>query len=181
MKVCARQFNIYLALAMTAVLFCGCATGHHRSQADKKADKKISALRIHLDASSTDAALTQTISVLRADPVAVTILKDPILTEANIVAARIIQAEGGFAVEIQFDESGMLILEQYTAANPGRHLVIFGQWGDKLANGRWLAAPLITRRIADGRLAFTPDASREEMDQLVLGLNNVAKQNRKKS
>ena len=49
------------------------------------------------------------------------------------------------------------MLEQYTAANPGRHLVIFGQWGDKLADGRWLAAPLITHRISNGLLAFTPD------------------------
>jgi hypothetical protein len=67
-----------------------------------------------------------------------------------------------------------LMLEQYSAANPGRHFVIFGQWGDKLVNGRWLAAPLITHRISNGVLAFTPDITRAEADQLVLGLNNAA-------
>ena len=67
------------------------------------------------------------------------------------------------------------MLEQYSAANPGKHFAIFGQWGEKLADGRWLAAPLITHRIADGMLSFTPDMSREEADRLVLGLNNVAK------
>ena len=38
---------------------------------------------------------------------------------------------------------------------------------------RWIAALLITRRIADGLLTFTPDASREEADAMVLGWNNV--------
>ena len=83
---------------------------------------------------------------------------------------------GGFAIEIKFDENGTWLLEQYSAANPGRHFVIFGQWSEKLADGRWLAAPLITHRIGDGVLAFTPDCSREEADQLVLGLNNAAKE-----
>jgi hypothetical protein len=67
------------------------------------------------------------------------------------------------------------VLEHNTAGNPGRHLVIFGQWGDKLTDGRWLAAPLITHRIGDSLLAFTPDTTRDEADQLVLGLDNVAK------
>jgi preprotein translocase subunit SecD len=107
--------------------------------------------------------------------VLVTIKREPILTEANIVAAKVMDATGGFAIEIKFDENGAWLLEQYSAANPGRHFVIFGQWGDKLANGRWLSAPLITRRISGGRLVFTPDCSREEADRLVLGLNNATK------
>jgi hypothetical protein len=114
---------------------------------------------------------------MRSNPVLVIISHDPILTEANLVAAKIINAPGGFAIEIQFDENGSWLLEQYSSANPGGHFAIFGQWGDKLANGRWLAVPLITHRIANGRLAFTPDASREEADELVLGLTQAAAQN----
>jgi hypothetical protein len=104
----------------------------------------------------------------------VTVGHDPILTEASVIVARVIDATGGFAIEIQFDESATLMLEQYTAANPGRHLVIFGQWGEKITDGRWLAAPLITHRISNGLLAFTPDISRPEADRFVLGLNNVS-------
>jgi preprotein translocase subunit SecD len=111
--------------------------------------------------------------------VLITIAKEPILTEANMVAARVIDARGGIAIEIQFDESSALVLEQYTAANPGKHYAVFGQWGEKLASGRWLAAPLITHRIADGILSFTPDMSREEANRLVFGLNKVAKKIRK--
>ena len=139
----------------------------------------VGALRVHIQVNPDSLGTSQTISVLRSDPVLVTISNNPILTEANIVAAKVIDAPGGFAIEIQFDENGTWLLEQYSAANPGGHFAIFGQWGDKLANGRWLAAPLITHRIANGVLAFTPDMSRAEADQLVLGLNNVAAKIRK--
>ena len=152
-------------------LLCGCQTGHHH----EKADEKTGALRVHIETSPVPEGTSQTISVLRSDPVAVTIASDPILTEANLITAKIVESPGGFSIQVQFDESSTLTLEQFTAAYPGRHLVIYGQWGEKLANGRWLAAPLITHRIGDGLLAFTPDASRDEAGQLVLGLNNVVK------
>jgi hypothetical protein len=177
MRVCARQFNIYLALAAAVALSCGCQTGEN-----KQHDKAVAALRIHLEVNADntgDTSTAQTISVLRSDPVVVTIARDPILTEANIIAAKVIDSAGGFAIEVRFDESTTWILEQYSASNPGRHFVIFGQWGDNLASGRWLAAPLITHRIGDGILAFTPDMSREEADQLVLGLNNISRKNNK--
>ena len=43
----------------------------------------------------------------------------------------------------------------------------------RLIEGRWLAAPLIRQRISDGTLSFSPDASREEMERLVFGLNEA--------
>lgn len=156
---------------MAAALVCGCQT-------NKKKDE-ISMLRVHLQASPHTVGATVNITVLRSNPVSVTIAHDPILTEASVVAAHVIETPGGFAVEIQFDESATLMLEQYSSANPGLHFVIFGQWGEKAADGRWLAAPLITRRIANGQLAFTPDITRAQADRFVLGLNNVAKKAKK--
>jgi hypothetical protein len=149
-------------------LLCGCQTLRHRQKGP------VGALRVHIQTNPNPLGTGQTISVVRSDPVLVTIARNPILTEANVVAAKVIDSPGGFAIEIQFDENGTWLLEQYSAANPGGHFAVFGQWGDKLANGRWLAAPLITHRIANGVLAFTPDAARAEADQLVLGLNHVA-------
>jgi hypothetical protein len=167
MKVYARRFNTYLVLATLLAFVCGCQT-------DKKT-KEVSALRVHLQADPNETGATDTVSVLRGDPLSVAVGHNPILTEANVLAAKVIDSPGGFAIEIQFDESATLMLEQYTAANPGRHLVIFGQWGDKLADGRWLAAELITHRISNGQLAFTPDMdSRAQADRFVLGLNNVS-------
>ena len=172
MKLLARRFNIYLALAFLLGLACGCQTD--------KPGKEVGALRVHIEVSPDPAGTSQDISMLRSDPVLVTIKREPILTEANIVTAKVIDARGGFAIEIKFDENGTWLLEQYSAANPGRHFVIFGQWSEKPVDSRWLAAPIITHRIADGVLAFTPDCSREEADQLVPGLNNAAKKIHKK-
>jgi hypothetical protein len=172
MKVLARRFNIYLALAFLLGPACGCQTG--------KPGKEVGALRVHIEVSPDPAGTSQNISMLRSDPVLVTIKREPILTEANIVTGKVIDARGGFAIEIKFDENGTWLLEQYSAANPGGHFVIWGQWSEKPVDSRWLAAPIITHRIADGVLAFTPDCSREEADQLVPGLNNVAKKIRKK-
>ena len=131
---------------------------------------------MHIEVSPDPGGTSENISMLRSDPVLVTIKREPILTEGNIVSAKVIDARGGFALEIKFDENGTWLLEQYSAANPGRHFAIFGQWGEKNSDGRWLANPVISRRISNGTLAFTADCEREEADQLVLGLNNVAKQ-----
>ena len=171
MMVWTRRFNLYLALAAALALLCGCHLFQQKGP--------LGALRVHIQTNPNALDTSQTISMMRSDPVLITIARDPILTEANIAAARVIDAPGGFAIEIQFDENGAWLLEQYSAANPGGHFAVFGQWGDKLANGRWLAAPLITHRIANGALSFTPDASRAEAGQLVLGLNNVAAKIRK--
>jgi len=171
MLIWMQQFNLKLAAVFLALaLLCGCQTD--------KNSKAAGALRVHIEV-TVPTATSQSVSVLRSTPVLVTIQKDPVLTEANIVAAKVIDTPGGFAVQVKFDDdTGAWILQQYSAANPGKHFVIYGQWTDKPGDGRWLAAPLITRRIADGVLSFTPDASRAEADQLVNGLNNVAKRNR---
>ena len=131
---------------------------------------------MHIETNPDPTGASQQISVLRSDPVLVTIRREPILTEANLVEAKVIDAQGGFALEFKFDENGTWLLEQYSAANPGRHFVIFGQWSEKPTDGRWLAAPLITHRIAGGMLVFTPDCSREEADKLVTGVNAAAKE-----
>ncbi|HEY1489728.1 MAG TPA: hypothetical protein VGF90_01700, partial [Verrucomicrobiae bacterium] len=94
-----------MVLAAMLALFCGCQT-------DKK-QKEVSVLRIHLQADPNENGATDTVSVLRADPLSVIVMHDPVLTEANVLGAKVIDSPGGFAVEIQFDESATLMLEQY--------------------------------------------------------------------
>jgi hypothetical protein len=96
------------------------------------------------------------------------------LTEANVLRATLLETPGGFAIEVKFDDHGTLILEQFTSANPGGHLVIFSQWSDLAKDSRWLAAPLISHRIADGTVSFTPDATRDEAKLIVTGVNHMA-------
>ena len=69
MKVWARRFNIYLTLAAALALLCGCQTD--------KTQGPTGALRVHLEASPDASGMTQTISVLRADPVPITIAQEP--------------------------------------------------------------------------------------------------------
>jgi len=177
MKVYTPRFNLFLIMAFLLVPLCGCEL------LGIKPDQPVAALRVHIELAPIATTnpmngmeSAETISVLRANPVQVTIDKDPVLTEGNIVAAKVISTPDAPAIEVRFDENGTWILEQATASNPGRHFVIFGQWGKDLKSSRWLAAPLITRRINNGILSFTPDMSREEANQLVIGLNAVAKQ-----
>lgn len=169
MNFYGRRFNLYFCL-MAALAVAGCATG-------SKQDKQPAFLRLHIEQSGKLADTSLTVPVLRATPVEVSIATHPILTEANLISATLLDTPGGFAVQVQFDETGTWILEQYSSANPGKHFVVSGQWAEKPEDGRWLAAPLITRRIANGVLSFTPDASREEAAKFVKGLNLSAKKN----
>jgi hypothetical protein len=170
MLVRGKQFNLYLMLALAAALLCGCQTSEQ-----KKKDKQVSVVRIHIESTPVDPSVTQSITVVRADPIALTIEKEPIFTEANLIAAKTVNDPGGFALQLKFDETSTMLLEEYSAGSLGKHFAIFGQWGEKLNDGRWLAAPMITQRIYDGTLTFTPDMSRDEANQFVFGLTNVIK------
>ncbi|HEY4414762.1 MAG TPA: hypothetical protein VGO57_03635 [Verrucomicrobiae bacterium] len=170
MNFYAGRFNLYLLAGLALALACGCA-----SSEKKKEDKSLGRLRVHIESTANSANGGQVISVLRAKPVAISIANEPILTEASIIKAVLQESPGGFLIRIQFDTPGSWTLEQFSAANPNEHFAIFGQWTDNSADSRWLAAPLITGRIADGILMFTPDMSHEEAVKYVKALNRSAK------
>ena len=172
MSFYAGRFNLYFTALLALSLLDGCATS-----SKKKKDEPVGVLRMHVESTANSNSGGQTVSVLRGTPLAVTIANEPILTEAQVVKASLFDAPGGYAVAVQFDSIGTLILEQFSTANLGRHFVIFGQWGTENADGRWLAVPLITKRIGNGILSFTPDMSRDEAQKWVTGLNHYAKKN----
>jgi preprotein translocase subunit SecD len=84
---------------------------------------------------------------------------------------------GGFDLRIQFNSQGTWMLQNYSASNNGKHYAIFSQFGVDGKKARWLAAPVFNRLISDGVIQFTPDASREEAEEIARGLNNFAKKN----
>jgi preprotein translocase subunit SecD len=108
----------------------------------------------------------------------VNVQKMPFLNESNVSGAKVVDVVGGFALRIQFDHAGAALLEQYTVANRGRKIAVFSQFGEEIKTLRWLAAPFISRRIIDGVFVFTPDANREEAEEIARGLNNVVKKTR---
>ena len=172
------RFNLFLALAALVLALGGCKSVPNLDPFKKSEPQSV--LRIHMELAAANTSMqmsaAKTITLLRENPVSVTIDKDPILTEANLVAARVISTPEAPAIELKFDDNGTWILEQYSAGNPGLHFVIFGQWGDDLKNSRWLAAPMITKRINTGILSFTPDMSSDEASNFVAGLQTEIKQ-----
>jgi hypothetical protein len=173
MRVYTLRFNLFLSLAALAPLLAGCGSllllGH------KNEPTSAVAIYMSVPPGAIQTGGTETISVLRSDPVQVTIDKQPVLTEQNLVAAKVIDTPEAPAIELKFDPMGTVVLEQCSATNPGGHFAVYGAWGKNLKNKRWLMAPLITGRINDGILSFTPDMSRDEATNFVQGLNNVAK------
>ncbi len=155
------RFNTILTAALLAVLATGCQTTRK---------KEASVLRMHLEVNPDGTDRTTSVPIGRDKFFYVTIEKAPFLDEGHIQEASVVDDVGGFQISLQMDKRGTLLLEQYTTANKGRRIAIHGVFGQD----RWLAAPVITHRISDGKFAFTPDATREEADRLVLGLNKVA-------
>ena len=165
-----------MALTGSLVLVCGCRTE------EGKREKALSTLHVFLEVNQDAAKRSRPVVISRNDPVTVNVESEPFLTEANVSEARVEEAVGGFAMRIRLDRRGAWLLEQYTVANHGKRLAIHTQFATpdapELHQARWLAAPLISGRISDGTLLFTPDATREEASQIVLGLNNVAKKDK---
>lgn len=151
------------------------AAAKSRKKKEKK-PKPIKSIRVYLETRHDIPERSLPAVVGRSSAMKFTVEKLPILNEVHVEAAALIDQPGGYEVMVKFNSIGTRILESYTAAAGGRHLVIMTEI-DK--EGRWIAAPLIRRRIGDGRLVFTPDASREDMDRLVKGLNQLVEKNRK--
>ncbi|MCU0789209.1 MAG: hypothetical protein MUC91_13670 [Verrucomicrobia bacterium] len=132
-------------------------------------------LRVQLEAMPHGAVGTQTIYVPRSQPIPVTVETLYLLTEENVVQARMVQQFGTYAMEIQFNQWAIPLLEHNSSSHQGRRLAIQAQWGPKKEYARWLAAPKMSKRIINGTITFTPDATLEECQQIVAGLNNNAR------
>jgi preprotein translocase subunit SecD len=163
------RFNINLLLATLLLGAAGCQTP------EQKQEKQTATLRIHLETNPLPLGQSEQIRILRHAPVSVTIEKSPFLHEGHLTSASLLETADGFALKLQLNQQGQWLLEQYTSANTRRRIAIRSQFrvGTNVFD-RWLAAPMVSNRINDGVLAFTPDADRAEAEALVKGWNNTA-------
>jgi hypothetical protein len=173
MKFPQPRFNCYFLLLVLA-LSAGCKTAEERSR-----DKTISTFRLHLEGSPGSGEST---AIIQIAGVELYVNNAPFLDETSVTNAAVVDTrDGGFAIRVQYDPHGTLILDTVTAQYHGRRIAIFAQYGrGKLEHSRWLAAPYGSP-ITDGVLIFTPLATREESEEIVLGLNNVTRKIRKRS
>ena len=159
MKTRLMWFNLFLLLALAT----GCAS--------TKSKMEKSTLRLHFEIDEVNNDRAASVPIFRANPMYLNVEKEMVCDERNIVGATVIDQPGGFAIQILFDRQGSWLLEQATLTHKGRRLAIFSHFGE----ARWLAAPVINRIITNGKLVFTPDATREEAERIVRGLNNGGK------
>ena len=177
MMIGRYRFNIYFVLAAAAGLVAGCAAIHkHEEKAGKIGP--VSTLRLHLEATPYFPSDTEEAQIVRDSPVTLTVEKTPFITEADLDSARLltVPALGGYDIQLKLRQHGTWVLEQITTENVGKHVAILCQFGDKIKEARWLGAIKIPKRISDGTITFTPDASKAELDVILAGWTNTIKQ-----
>jgi len=165
MKSGRNRINNYLALVLTSVLWAGCATNEEGAKSKEEA-----LLQLHLEADFDTGDKTVVVPIYRAAPVPIRVYKAVLLDSQYLTDAAIVDVLGGFAIRLRFDFHGVLTLETASSVHRGSRLAVQAQFPEQ----RWLAAPKMQERIRDGVFQFTPDATREEAERLVQGLNNVA-------
>ncbi len=172
MNSLAGRFNIILILLFCASLGCH-SSEKKKDEKDKETSKHASLLHFHLEVNSDPSGHTVTVPVYRASPVQITVEAEPILDEGFIKKIEVVDADemGGIALKVTFDDDGTRRLDALTIEHRGQRVAIYGVWTE----GRWLAAPMLSKRITDGVFIFTPDATRDESERIAKGLKNVIK------
>lgn len=167
MDFAPRRFNSYFLALLAAALACfgtGCKTP------GRKAPQ--TTLRIHAEATD-NSSFTRKIEVYRTFPTKMLVEQSPLLTEAEVKEAAVVEALGGFALQFKLDSRGRWLLDHHSSLHRGRKLAIFATFGEGGKKARWLAAPVLSHRISNGQLIFTPDATREEAELIVAGLKRT--------
>ena len=178
MRIHRSAFNLFFGLLM-AMATASCATGadtpkkpkdeKEKKTEDAKPEKQASSLRLHMEATAGGVGSGK-ISVLRTNAITLTVERSPFVDEGFIEEARVVEGIGGHMIYIRYNSQGALRLQMWTASNPGRHVAVWAKWTE----ARWIGAPIPPKPLEDGVIVFTPDASREESERIVRGLNNVA-------
>lgn len=176
MKKPFRPINIILPL-LAIGLWAGCET----TKVDEKKDKKeYTTFRMHLEMIKDDSGTVIPIEVLRDNPQILYVHRQAFIDERNVIEAKVIdnivevdgeQFSAGKAIGVKFDRTGKMLLENVTTGNRGRRIAIHSYFPE----GRWITAKVIMQPLRDGVIAFTPDATPEEMQRIVDGLNAVSK------
>ena len=192
MKKWFIRFNIYL-LALAICMVSGCQSDSAKEKAkmtkeekekakkeeeiEKEKKKQASTLRLHLEVNSDESGRNGPVQILRSNPFVVNINLAPFLTEVEVERAWVEDVMGIPTIKVQFvSPQGLRMLDMITSDNLRQRIAVFSFFGQE----RWLAAPQITQRISDGVFSFTPDATAEETERIVRGLNNFVEKIRKK-
>ncbi len=166
------RFNINLLLALALLSTGGCRMFHTGKKDDKKKDMAL--VELHLEVRPDELSDTKTVSVNRREPFSVVVDKESFVDTGYLTGAKLLdEGTDVFSIQLKFNWSGTMRLDTTTTANRGKHIAVYCTFGTSHTN-RWLAAPVIRKRISDGTFTFTPDATHEEAEAIVRGLNHQA-------
>src|SRR5665213_735313 len=122
MKSCPRSFNLYFTLICLA-LAGGCAS---ETDAQKEHKKEQSTIRLYLEDRAP--ASSGTVLVTR-QKIPMSVEREPFLTEEDLSRVSLIsEADGTYSIQLLFNDHGALVLEMYTTAHKGKHIVVFAQF-----------------------------------------------------
>jgi hypothetical protein len=128
MKSRHRSFNIFFALACVA-LAGGCA----EIQKMTGPKKEETTIRLYLEGEKADKATVGTVLVT-SNKYPYTIQREPFLNEGDLAKASIVKdpgGDGGYSIQLAFDDHGTLVLDMYTADSKGKHVIVFSQFPKK--------------------------------------------------
>jgi hypothetical protein len=151
--------------------------GDAAKKPDKKNRHELSTFKAHIEIFNDGGQWCRQIQVDRQYPITLTVDRTPVLEEEHLEKADVVDVIGGFALRIKLNERGTMLLDTASSSYRGQRLAIFSSFGQN----RWLGAPLLSQRIRDGVITFTPDATREEAERIANGLNNQAAKIKKNS
>jgi len=92
------------------------------------------------------------------------VAKEPVLTEADVKAARVLRSDRRALVLLEFRPMAVGPLDELSQSH----------WGGRLAieiDDRLVLSPVLTRRIRDGRIILDGDFSPQRAEQIARGLN----------
>ena len=167
-KTITSMIKHYLAaIVLSAGVGLGC-----QSIGKKKPGENYSLIALYIEQNNDGTKYSKKMAVYRADPIIFYVNSEPFLDTADLEQATLMEAIGGFAIQLQFTRHGTAVLDSFTTSNKGRRMAIFCQFTEP----RVLAAPMITNRNATGIIRFTPDCSREEAERIIKGLASAIKE-----
>jgi preprotein translocase subunit SecD len=88
--------------------------------------------------------------------------KVPLITNNDVVKARVLESMGKFGIDVTFSAEGAARMETATSAHNGKPLAI-------IVNGDLVAAPIVRGAISS-HTVIAGDFTREEAERIVLGL-----------
>jgi hypothetical protein len=128
MKSWHRSFNIYFAL-VCLVLAGGCAAFRAIKEVFSP-KKEQSTIRLYLEGQKADKTTAGTVLVTRSK-IPFTVQREPFLDEGDLAKASIVEdssGDGGYSIQLTFNDHGTLLLDMYTADNKGKHIIVFSHF-----------------------------------------------------